>query len=64
MPTEIDDVEAFVKLSEKAENCKVKRLEDVVKVKLKTAQKLYTIKLDKDKAEGLIKRIKCQVTEV
>ena len=63
MPTEVNDTEAFVKLAEKAENCRVKRLKDVVKLKLKT-QRLYTIKLDREKAEGLIKRLECQIIEV
>ena len=63
MPSEVNDVEAFVKLSETAENCRVKRLEDIVKMKLKTPKKLYTIKVEKGKAEGLIKRLKCHITE-
>ena len=64
MPTEINDVEDFVKLSEKAEECRIKRLDNIVKIKLRTPQKLYTIKVEKEKADVLIKRFKCQVIEV
>ena len=63
MPAEISDIEEFVRISERAEECRVKRLEDVVKLKLRTPSKLYTIKLDADKAADVIKRIKCEVTE-
>ncbi len=64
MPSEVFDVEAFVKLSENAENCVVKRSEVSVKVKLQTTRHLYTIKLEKEKADELIKRLKCQIIEV
>ncbi|MBS7624760.1 MAG: 50S ribosomal protein L38e [Candidatus Bathyarchaeia archaeon] len=64
MPTEIFDVEKFVELSEKAEQCRVKRLKDVVKLKLRTRKMLYTLKVDPAKAEEVLKRIKCEVVEV
>lgn len=64
MPTEIYDVEEFVKLSETALACRVKRLKDLVKLKLRTPRMLYTIKLEAPKAEDVLKRIKCEVQEV
>ena len=64
MPTEIVDVEEFVKLSEKAEECRIKRLKDTVKLKIKTSGRLYTLKLETGKADALIKRLKCKTTEV
>jgi hypothetical protein len=64
MPTEVNDAEAFVKLAEKAESCKIKRLGDIVKIKLKTPQKLYTMKMEKAKADAFIKKLKCQTEEV
>jgi len=64
MPTEVNNIEDFIKLSEKANNCKIKRLGEIVKLKLKTPQRLYTIKVEKGKAEGLIKKLKCQTVEV
>jgi hypothetical protein len=41
----------------------VKRLKDVVKLKLRTPKQLYTIKVDPDKAGELMKQIKCEVIE-
>lgn len=64
MPTEIFDIEEFVRLSEAALGCRVKRLKDIVKLKLRTPRMLYTIKLDSTKAEEVLKRIKCEVHEV
>ncbi|MEM2026362.1 MAG: 50S ribosomal protein L38e [Candidatus Bathyarchaeia archaeon] len=64
MPAEIFDVEKFIELSEKAYHCRVKRLKDVVKLKLRTPKMLYTLKVDPSKAEEVLKRIKCEVKEV
>ena len=64
MPIEIKDVEEFIKLSEKAEVCRIKRLKDAVKLKIKTSDKLYTLKLEKEKADPLVKRLKCKTIEV
>ncbi len=64
MPREVFDVEEFVKLSEMALACRVKRLKDLVKLKLRTPSSLYTIKLEAPQAEEVLKRIKCQVEEV
>lgn len=63
MPVEISDAEKFVRISERAEECRVKRLEDVVKLKLRTPSKLYTIKLDAEKAAEVLKQVKCAVIE-
>lgn len=64
MPTEIFDAEEFVKLSEVALACRVKRLKDLVKLKLRTPSMLYTIKLQAPQAEEALKRIKCEIQEV
>lgn len=63
MPEEVLDVEEFVKLSERASICEIKRLTDVVKLKLHTAKRLYTFKADPAGAEQITKRLKCRVTE-
>jgi large subunit ribosomal protein L38e len=63
MPSEISDTEEFIRLSERASECRVKRLKDVVKLKLRTARRLYTIKVDPEKAGELMKQIKCEVIE-
>jgi large subunit ribosomal protein L38e len=63
LPTELADEEEFVKISERAIECRVKRLEDVVKLKLRTSRQLYTLKADPTKAAELLKQIKCEVIE-
>jgi len=63
MPAEVSDIEEFVRISERAEECRVKRREDVVKLKLRTPRKLYTIKLDANQAADVLKRVKCEVIE-
>lgn len=63
MPTEISDTEQFVRISERATECRVKRLKDIVKLKLRTANQLYTIKIDPEQAAVLLKQIRCEVIE-
>jgi len=63
MPSEIADSGEFVRMSERASECRVKRLKDVVKLKLRTASQLYTIRLDPDKAAEVLKQVKCEVIE-
>jgi len=63
MPAQINDVEEFVRISERAEECRVKRLEDVVKLKLRTPSRLYTMKLNAEEAAEVLKRLKCEVVE-
>lgn len=64
MPEEVYDVDEFLKISERANFCEVKRLKDVVKLKLRTSRKLYTLKTDPAKAEGIVKKLKCEIVEV
>ena len=64
MPAEITDVEKFVALSAKAKGCNVKRLKDIVKLKLRTPSQLYTLKVEPLKADELIKKLKCEIEEV
>jgi len=64
LPTEVFDADEFVRLSESAEACRVKRVEAFVKLKLKTRGRLYTLKLEPSKAEDVIKRLKCGLVEV
>ncbi|TFF90696.1 MAG: hypothetical protein EU548_01715 [Promethearchaeota archaeon] len=64
MPREIFDEEKFLELSEHAYHCRVKRLKDEVKLKLRTKKTLYTFKTDPGKAETLLKNIGCDVIEL
>jgi ferritin-like protein len=64
MPAEISDTEKFVSLSAKAKYCNVKRLKDVVKLKLRTSSQLYTLKVEPLNVDELIKKLKCEIEEV
>jgi len=64
MPAEIFDQDRFVEISGRAEYCAVKRLKDVVKLKLRTARRLYTLKVEPVKAEELIKKLQCEIREI
>jgi hypothetical protein len=64
MPSEITDPEKFAGLSANAEYCAVKRLPAVVKLKLRTPKKLYTLKIEPQNAEELIKKLQCEIREI
>jgi large subunit ribosomal protein L38e len=64
MPIEIFDEEKFIALSEFAVHCRVKRLKEVVKLKLRTKKILYTFKTDPSTAERLLRNISCDVIEL
>jgi large subunit ribosomal protein L38e len=63
MPAEVTDAQEFVRISERAVECRVKRLKDTVKLKLRTPRELYTIKVDPEKAAEMLKQIRCEVIE-
>jgi hypothetical protein len=65
MPKEFreEEIEDFVKLSKEAEECRVKRTGETVKLKLRTHKYLYTLKLKPDKAEEIVKNLGCPVIE-
>lgn len=64
MPSEIFDSEKFVEISERAEYCAVKRLRDIVKLKLRTARRLYTLKVEPTNAEEIIRKLQCEIREI
>ncbi len=64
MPSEILDADKFVEISGHADYCAVKRLKDVVKLKLRTSAQLYTLKIAPIKAEEIIKKLQCEVREI
>ena len=64
MPREIFDEERFLELSEYAIHCRVKRLKEVVKLKLRTKKILYTYKTDPTTAERLLRNISCDIIEI
>ncbi|MHA1149624.1 MAG: hypothetical protein ACTSR8_15420 [Promethearchaeota archaeon] len=64
MPREIFDEEKFIEIAEYAYHCRVKRLKDVVKLKLRTKKILYTFKTDPQNAENLLKNVRCEIIEL
>jgi len=64
MPSEIFNSEKFVEISGRAEYCAVKRLKDIVKLKLRTTRRLYTLKAEPAKAEEIIKKLQCEIREI
>ncbi len=64
MPEEVFDVDKFVEISERAEYCNIKRLKRMVKLKLRTSKKLFTLKVDPTKAEEIVKKLRCEIREV
>jgi large subunit ribosomal protein L38e len=64
MPREIFDEEKFIELSEYAVHCRVKRLKEQVKLKLRTKKILYTFKTDPPTAERLLRNISCDIIEL
>jgi hypothetical protein len=61
---EIIDIDKFVQLSEKASYCNVKRLKDVVKIKIRTPRTLYTLKVNFTKVDEIIKKLHCEINEI
>jgi ferritin-like protein len=64
LPEEIFDVDQFISLSERAEYCAIKRLKRVVKLKIRTSNRLYTLKVEPADAEGVVKKLQCEIIEV
>jgi len=63
MPSEITDVDKFVAMSAKAKYCLVQRLKDTVKLKLRTPNQLYTLKIEPLRADEIIKKLQCEIKE-
>ncbi|MFX1309211.1 MAG: hypothetical protein ACFE9M_03695 [Promethearchaeota archaeon] len=64
MPREIFDENQFLEISDYAIHCRVKRLKEVVKLKLRTKKILYTYKTDPATAERLLRNISCDIIEL
>jgi ferritin-like protein len=64
LPAEITDTDKFVAMSAHADHCAVKRLKNIVKLKLRTPSKLYTLKVAPLNAEEIIKKLQCEIREI
>jgi len=63
VPAEVFDPEEFIRISERAKYCIVKRSGDVIKLKLRTPRRLYTLKVKPEEAEAIISQLKCEIVE-
>ncbi len=64
MPREIFDEAKFIELSERSIHCRVKRLKNEVKLKLRTKKILYTLKATPQDAERILRSIACDIIEL
>jgi len=64
LPEEVIDVDKFIEISERAEYCNIKRLKRIVKLKLRTSRKLFTLKVNPTKAEEIVKKLRCEIREI
>ena len=64
MPSEIFDVEKFIEMSADAKYCQVKRNKENVKLKLRTPSRLFTLKVEPINSDEIIKKLKCEITEI
>ncbi|MCW3998370.1 MAG: 60S ribosomal protein L38 [Candidatus Bathyarchaeota archaeon] len=64
MPSEIFDVEKFIDMSANAKYCQVKKNKEIVKLKLRTPSRLYTLKVEPVNSDEIIKKLKCEIQEL
>ncbi len=64
MPKEIFDEEKFLELAEFAIHCRVKRVKDEVKLKLRTKKLLYTYNTDPATADRIVRELSCDIIEL
>lgn len=64
MPKELKNEEDFLRISRIAEECRVKRVQDTVKLKLRTMKYLYTYTTSPEKANALISNVDCEIIEM
>jgi len=58
MPKEITDIKEIDEIIKKANEIRVKRVKDIIKVKFRTKRYLYTVKLTEKEADALINELK------
>jgi len=64
LPKEIFDEDKFLELAEFAVHCRIKRIKDTVKLKLRTKKYLYTYKTDPTAADRILKSVSCDIIEL
>ena len=63
MPEEIKDLNKLDDIIARSTECRVKRIGDFVKMKFKTKNKLYTIKVSVNEAEAIRARITVPIVD-
>ena len=63
MPEEIKDLNKLDDIIARATECRVKRIGDIVKMKFRTKNKLYTIKVSVNEAEAIRARISVPIVD-
>lgn len=64
IPKEIKNENKLIELAKDASECKVIRIGDTVKIKLRTNKYLYTYKTNPESADNILKRISCPISEL
>ncbi|NWG08914.1 MAG: hypothetical protein HXX80_01135 [Nitrososphaerales archaeon] len=64
MPKQIFSVEDFKILLEKAIECRVLRMDDKVKLKLRTSKMIYVFITSKEEADRLLNEVKVEVKKI
>ena len=63
MPEEIKDLSKLDEIIARSTECRVKRIGDMVKMKFRTKNKLYTIKVSVNEAETIRARITVPIVD-
>jgi len=64
LPQEIFDPEEFLEIADRATECRVKRRGDIVKLKLRTRKRLYTLKTSPEEANIILQRIQQPIVDL
>ncbi|MEM0030212.1 MAG: hypothetical protein QW572_02985 [Candidatus Nitrosocaldus sp.] len=64
MPRQVFSKDALLKLAEGAEECKVVRREDKVKIKVRRARYLYTYVASSSEADDILSKIRIEKVEL
>ncbi|WP_232502298.1 60S ribosomal protein L38 [Aeropyrum camini] len=60
MPVELKSIDEFMKVVERAVECRVKKGKDAVKFKARTKRYLYTLKVSPEKESEVLEQVKAK----
>ena len=62
MPVEVKSLDEFKEIAKRAEECRVKKVRKskIVKIKARTKRYLYTIKVEEEQLDNVLKEIPCK----